>query len=192
MHAALDAGLKVGISTYATNESVESTVLEGVVALAHGWGVHEVSVFDVISTGRLIDREDVHLTPANHARLVRQADRLTRRYRRRPRVVSQSWTNSGRTFSKYIGCLAAGFQLHVTAHGEVTPCDFTPLSFGNLRDEPLADIWRRMTTHREYCRHSQSCRMQDRAFRARYVDAIPDGAVLPYPISDIEAEVTDT
>jgi MoaA/NifB/PqqE/SkfB family radical SAM enzyme len=186
VRAALDAGLKVGLSTYATHASVASGDLFRLSALAHRWGVHEVTVFDAIPTGRLLHDECVPLTPADHLAVVRQARRATRRARRRPRVVSQSWTNRRDGCARYIGCLGAGFQVHVTAQGDVTPCDFTPLSFGNVADEPLATIWRRMTTHPEYRRHSVACRMQDPAFRARYIDQIPAGASLPHPIAELD------
>jgi MoaA/NifB/PqqE/SkfB family radical SAM enzyme len=186
VHAALDAGLKVGLSTYATHASVAAGDLARLAALAHRWGVHEVTVFDAIPTGRLLHDRDVPLTPADHLAVVRQARRATRHARRRPRVVSQSWTNQRRGCARYIGCLGAGFQVHVTAQGDVTPCDFTPLSFGNVGDEPLATIWRRMTTHPEYRRHSVACRMQDPGFRARYIDTIPAGASLPHPIAQLD------
>lgn len=186
VRSALDAGLKVGLSTYATHASVAAGDLTRVAALAHRWGVHEVTVFDAIPTGRLLHDRDLRLTPEDHLAVIREARRATRRHHRRPRVVSQSWTNSPRSFAKYIGCLGAGFQIHVTAHGDVTPCDFTPLSFGNVRDEPLESIWRRMTAHHEYCRHRILCRMQDPAFRARYIDTIPAGAPLPYPIAELD------
>ncbi len=182
---ALAAGLKVGISTYATNESVRQHRLAGIAALAAEWGAHEVTVFDAISTGRLFGRRDVHLTAAAHRDLVAQGKELTARHRARPRVVTQAWTNSGRGFARLIGCLAANFQVHVTAHGDLTPCDFTPLSFGNVRDVPVAELWRRLTTHPAFCARSKTCRMQDAAFRERYIDTIPTGATLPFPITEL-------
>jgi hypothetical protein len=43
-----------------------------------------------------------------------------------------------------------------------------------------------MTTHPEYRRHSVACRMQDPGFRARYIDTIPAGAPLPFPIAELD------
>lgn len=90
VRAALDAGLKVDLSTYATHASVAAGDLVRLTALAHRWGVHEVTVFDAIPTGRLLHDDHVTLTPADHVAVVRQARLATRRARRRPRVVSQS------------------------------------------------------------------------------------------------------
>jgi MoaA/NifB/PqqE/SkfB family radical SAM enzyme len=100
-------------------------------------------------------------------------------------VITQTWTNSGLGFSRFIGCLAANWQFHITAQGDFTPCDFTPLTFGNVRTEAVKDLWERMLGHPAYSKHQLSCRMQDSLFRKRYIDQIPEGAELPYAILDL-------
>ncbi len=42
------------------------------------------------------------------------------------------------------GCNAGRRMVYVDAWGEVCPCVFAPLSFGNVRDEPVGAIYRRM------------------------------------------------
>ncbi len=61
----------------------------------------------------------------------------------------------------------------------MTPCDFTPLSFGNVREEPLSRIWRKMRAHPSYKNRSMGCKMQNPFFRKALIDAIPNGAELP-------------
>jgi MoaA/NifB/PqqE/SkfB family radical SAM enzyme len=180
---ALGEGLLVGLSTYATNESIVSKKLSRVAALAAGWGVHEVSVFDVIPTGRLLRSPDVMITEKNRGRLLREARLLNRQNRGRPRIVTQSWTNSGKGFARFLGCLAAIYQFHITAFGDFMPCDFTPLSFGNIRDDSVADLWQRLVHHPAFCRRSHGCRMQDSGFRKTYIDSIPHDADMPYNIN---------
>jgi len=181
--AAAEAGLLVGISTYASNESVDGRLLTKLAALAAEWGACERSVFDAIRTGRMLRAPRPLLDRGHRRRLLLEARRIKRHHGRRLRVVSQSWTNSGLGFSPFLGCLAAHSQLHVSAQGEFMPCDFTPLSFGNVREHSVAELWARESTHPAYRRHSVKCRMQDREFRARYIDTIPEGAALPYPIA---------
>ena len=108
---------------------------------------------------------------------------VNRVHKGRLRVITQSWTNSGRGFSLLIGCLAANLQCHVTAQGDLTPCDFTPLSFGNVRDADVAELWQRMLEHPAYAKRSLHCRMQYPEFRQTYIETIPEGASLPYPIT---------
>ncbi|MFX1300210.1 MAG: SPASM domain-containing protein [Promethearchaeota archaeon] len=73
-------------------------------------------------------------------------------------------------------------QYYVSAYGEVAPCDFTPLSFGNIRKESLKKIWVNMVHHPAYRHRSHFCRMQNQQFRECYIDPIPDNATLSYDI----------
>jgi MoaA/NifB/PqqE/SkfB family radical SAM enzyme len=182
---ALDAGLLVGISTYATRQNTLSHNLIPIADLCAQWGVHEISVFDAIKTGGLNNKEDVTLDQISRKVLLKDSIMLNKKYQKIPRVVTQSWTNSGSGFSRFIGCLAANRQFHITAQGDFTPCDFTPLSFGNVRTESVKSLWKRLISHPDYCQHQLSCRMQDPVFRKQYIDKIPENADLPYAILDL-------
>lgn len=184
---ALDAGLLVGLSTYATNESVRQRTLREIAALGAEWGVHEISVFDVIPTGRLLHSDDMLMTEDTHKKLLKLAAVLNRKYGGRPRIITQTWTNAAAGFAAYFGCLAGTYQFHITPNGDFTPCDFTPISFGNIRSESTTDLWNKLTEHPAYCEHQRECRMQSPAFREKYIDPIPDETELPYAIEKLEA-----
>ncbi|MFX0106391.1 MAG: SPASM domain-containing protein, partial [Candidatus Hodarchaeota archaeon] len=102
-----------------------------------------------------------------------------------PPLSSQSWQNSVEAYLSGIGCLAGNIQYYASAYGDISPCDFSPLSFGNIRKEPLKKIWMRMVKHPAYNHRSPFCRMQDKNFRHFYIDPIPDDAYLPYPINKL-------
>jgi hypothetical protein len=93
-----------------------------------------------------------------------EARGINRAAKGRMRVIAQSWTNSGGGLSLLIGGPAANLQCYATAQGGFTPCDFTPLTFGNVQDA------------------SKRCRMQSPPFRAENVDTITAESSLPYPI----------
>jgi MoaA/NifB/PqqE/SkfB family radical SAM enzyme len=188
VQAALEAGLLVGISTYATNESVGKGRLTQIAALAAEWKVHEISVFDVIPTGRLLREDEMIMDEDTRKDLMKEAAALNREFRGRPRISTQSWTNSPSGFAAYFGCLAGTYQYHVTAYGDFTPCDFTPISFGNVRSESIESLWQKLADHPAYCKHRRECRMQSPAFRERYIRPIPEKAPLPYPIEKLEAD----
>ena len=175
-------GLLVGISTFATDESVDHRKVSRVAALAAEWGACEVSVFDGIRTGRLLHACGPLLDAPHRRRLLTEARRANRAHRGTLRVITQSWTNSRRGFSLLIGCLAANLQCHVTPQGEFTPCDFTPLTFGNVQDASVGELWQRILDHPAYAKRSLRCRMQSPEFRAAHIDTIPEDADLPYPI----------
>jgi len=186
---ALEAGLLVALSTYATNDSVRERKLGRLTALGAKWGVHEISVFDVIPTGRLLHSEEALLSKESREALLDEARSLNKRYKERLRIITQSWTNSGTGFARAFGCLAGNYQFHVTAYGDFTPCDFTPISFGNVGFEPIAELWKKVTEHPAYCRHSDQCRMQSAGFREKYIHTIPEGASLPFPIQELTKDL---
>ena len=172
--AARDAGLFVGLSTYATNDSARKRSLERMAELSAAWGAHELTAFDAIPTGRLQNQAEVLLTPAGRKLLLRNAAALRKKYHAKIHVVTQSWTNSRSGFARFIGCLAGHYQFHIAAGGDLRPCDFTPLAIGNVRRESVADLWHKLTIHPGYHKHSHTCRMQDPSFRKKYIDPADD------------------
>lgn len=179
--AARRAGLLVGISTYVTRNRVyEDHFMPRMADLAAGWGAQELTAFDAIETGGLRGKQHLTLNHLSRWKLLNQMRTINHRYRGKMRTVTQSWTNSGLGFSKLIGCLAGNFQFHITSGGELTPCDFTPLSFGNIRESSVPELWQKLLSHPSYRRRSLRCRMQDPEFRRKYIDTIPEGENLPY------------
>lgn len=184
--AARRVGLLAGISTYATADSVRRGDVLRLAQLAERWGACELTVFDAIPTGRLLSDTGVVLARSQRLRLLLQAQQANRAARRRVRVITQTWTNCGVGFARLIGCLAGNCQFHVTAGGEFQPCDFMPISMGNVRDAPVVDLWRRTCDHPAFSRHSNACRMQSARFRERYIDRIPPWAALPFPMEHLD------
>ncbi len=182
---ALEAGLLVGISTYVTRDKAFNHDIIPMAELCAEWGVHEISVFDAIQTGELKDEKGITLNKKARNVLLRDSKKITKKYKGTPQIITQTWTNSGRGFSRFIGCLAANLQFHITAQGDFTPCDFTPLSFGNIKKEPLSELWEKILHHPAYNYRRQACRMQDPEFRKKYIDPIPENADLPFPIDKL-------
>jgi len=179
----VEEGILAGISTFATHESVERRFPERFFELGERLGVRELTIFDVTPTGRMLEREDLLLTPAEHMALSGlQEGQYVRKSG--PKIVTMSYVNE----TDIIGCFGAKFQIHITHDGYVTPCDFTPLHFGNVKEEPLRVIWNRMRAHPEYRKKTVPCRMQDPEFRRKYINKIPPDVPLPYPMNRIPME----
>lgn len=177
----VEAGLLTGISTYATREALQNGQVERMVKLTTEIGAHEVTIFDVVPTGKLLREEEGVLLTEEDKEVLRALSRRCKTEPQLPGAQVQAHVNSAMGF----GCFAAYFQFYMTSSGHITPCDFTPLAFGNIQDEPLRDIWLRMTSHEAYRDRCDHCRMQDPEFRAKYIDTIPDESQMPYPISQI-------
>jgi MoaA/NifB/PqqE/SkfB family radical SAM enzyme len=182
---ALAGGLLVGISTYATPQAVREGRVEQIIELGKRLGVHEVTVFDFVPTGKLLPLQQKDLLSGEDKQALIALERARNQCRECPHIITQALVNG----PEGAGCFAGYSQFYMTAYGDVNPCDFTPLTFGNIRDERLEAIWDRMLTHPAYQNHSDHCRMQDPAFRRQYIDDIPDGVLLPWPaMAEVRAQ----
>ena len=177
-----DAGLLTGISTYATPERLHNGQVIEMIELAKSIGTDEITIFDVVPTGRLLLEDRKHLLSDEDKQ---ELCRIEEEYNRSkpPLVITQAHING----PTGVGCYAGWCQFYMTAYGDVTPCDFTPLSFGSVRRKPLEEIWSSMIRHEGYSCHKNSCRMQDPEFRARWIDKIPLTGPFPYPVSDLDS-----
>ncbi len=179
-------GVFVGISSYATRSGTEKGYYKRLYDFAREIGVDDVILFDAVPTGSLLHDTSEVLTPEQRIEIMEYSEKIFEKSIIPP-LSSQSWQNSVEGYLSGIGCLAANIQFYASAYGDIAPCDFTPLSFGNIREEPLGDIWKRMTNHPAYNHRVSYCRMQNSRFRKCYIDPIPPGATLPYPIDELPA-----
>ena len=177
-----DAGILIGISTYATPERLHNGQAVEMIELAKSIEADEVTVFDVVPTGRLLLEDRKHLLSDEDKD---ELCRIENEYNQHkpPLVITQAHING----PTGVGCYAGWCQFYMTAYGDVTPCDFTPLSFGNVRQTPLDAIWSGMICHDGYSCHKNSCRMQDPEFRARWIDKIPLSGPFPYPVANLDS-----
>ncbi len=133
-------GFYTMIQLVATHDLATPETLDRYLDLARELGAHEIRVLEPMPTGLLVDQGPATcLAPAERNRL-RQLHLRANRARHLPKVSAFAQIESPEMY----GC-SAGFQhLYLDAGGHVCPCDFTPISFGNILREPLPVIWKRM------------------------------------------------
>jgi MoaA/NifB/PqqE/SkfB family radical SAM enzyme len=182
LQRAKDAGLVVGISTYATPERLRNGQVTQMIELAHDVGAHEITIFDVVPTGKLLQRDASLLLTDEDKDEITRIEMEWNAKRQLPHIISQSFING----PKGSGCFAGWFQFYMTAYGDMMPCDFTPLTIGNAKEESVETLWDRLVAHPAYKGHCNHCRMQDPEFRAKYIDHIPDEGPFPFPISELD------
>lgn len=108
--------------------------------LAKSAGAHEFRILKPAQAGCLLDTEDesIFYTEADDAFITRIQFAANRRWWM-PKVTCFPFSEIGKF------CCTAGVRHgYITAAGEFTPCDFIPLSFGNVLKEDMRVIWRRM------------------------------------------------
>jgi MoaA/NifB/PqqE/SkfB family radical SAM enzyme len=133
------AGLYTAISTVGTREKFASGDIRALAELAARVGAQEFRVLEPIPTGRMAGETEAMLDKDDSRRLAEFHIDWNRRGRG-PAIAAFSYLESDEMF----GCGAGYHHLFVDAVGNVCPCDLTPLSFGNLLEKPLEEIWAEM------------------------------------------------
>ena len=172
---ALAAGILTDMFVVVSPDNIDE--LEDFYTLAENKGMHEMSLYEIIAVGRWLDHEDETIGPSDVDRLGR-FQKEKNKLRDGPRITAFPYFMGPDMF----GCFAGRRWVHITSGGDVLPCAYTPLKFGNIRDEPLKDIWKRMG--KTYRKTPPSCLMRDKEFRNRYIHSIPEGATMPFDMVD--------
>jgi MoaA/NifB/PqqE/SkfB family radical SAM enzyme len=89
-------------------------------------------------------KEDVMLSDAERA--------FHRELIQRPNV---RWEGSSNYFK--LGCPAGVEKIYISPYGDVMPCNFLHVSYGNLRERPLAAIWRDILTKSPFNKIHDCC-----------------------------------
>ncbi|MEA1985570.1 MAG: radical SAM protein [Euryarchaeota archaeon] len=178
---ALSAGILTDMFVVLSPSNIDD--LDDFYNLATDLGMHEMSIYEIIAVGRWLEHEDEVISKKD----VKHLERFQKDINSNPegpRVTAFPYFMGPDMF----GCFAGRRWMHVTPSCEVIPCAYTPLSFGNVKNEPLADIWKRMGKHRAYKDTAEYCMMRDPEFRRKYIHEIPEGETLPYRIDLIDVK----
>lgn len=124
----------------ASPELVKERMYEKIHALSAELGVQELRIVEPMPCGRMRGADSGAFLTDAEIELLRDFHRTMNRRGARPKVCAFNRIESPELF----GCGGGTQHLYVDSAGEVCPCDFTPLSFGNLRREALSTVWRRM------------------------------------------------
>ena len=141
----LKAGLMVTMTTHVDSGNIDE--VPGLYELARELGVHEFSLWE--STPRMEVRD--MLEPQDRKKILDF-------YRR-----SNTTGDGTRVFASthfegvMLGCLAGRRWLHVGVDGRARPCPYIPLEYGNIIEEGVKKVWRRMS--RAYRLGQMECRM---------------------------------
>lgn len=153
----LKAGLLVNIYVVLSRDNVNE--LEELYALASELGVHELSFYEIVPTGRWMDHASEIMTPKD----LRKFDNF---------VSSAKEKEGPRIFPipqvmKTTGCMAGRKWLHITPEGNILPCACIPVSYGNVHRDKIKDIWKKIREDPAY--NAKCCLMRNPEFREKYL-----------------------
>jgi len=178
VRAAVEAGLFVSIYCVVRQDNSDEQTLNDMLSLTAELGAQELTFYDILAIGKWLDKENDTLTDEQRERTINLHKEVNQKGKTGPKIMAFSHFESPKTF----GCMAGRRWIHVSPGGDVIPCSYTPLTFGNVREKSLKEIWGSIRKHAEYKKELVSCMVQDKEFRRKYIHTIPRDAQLPYPI----------
>jgi MoaA/NifB/PqqE/SkfB family radical SAM enzyme len=129
------AGLHVGVSAVLTRDMIRGGGTETFLGFLEGLGLDEAWLSEAKPSARPFWSEEFVVTEDERRSLVDLQDRANARGGMTVNYLGHF--EDGRHF----GCNAGWKFVYVDPFGEVGPCVFAPLSFGNVRERSLGDIW---------------------------------------------------
>ncbi len=148
LKAARAAGLAVQVQTTLFRENLGD--IEAIADCAEELGALALNLFFLVCTGRGVTQTDLAGTEyeAALARIValqRRRDKLMIRARCAPYARRMLGLHASDESSGYASwssaCLAGRSYFRITPEGRVTACPYIPQAAGDLRAQPLAEIW---------------------------------------------------
>ena len=162
---ALEEGLIVSLDVVVTHESLYSEGFRKAYELAKSLGVRlDLQIAEPV--GNWEGREELLITPEDAAfiRQLRAESPPTKLGD--PTIRRDIFRNDGCDH-----CPAGTGFLHITAHGDVLPCNFLQFSLGNIADRPLKQMRDDLLTHPLFAStsHAMCLPGEDEDFIAKYL-----------------------
>ena len=105
-------------------------------------GINDMRLTSPILSGRLTTRPEEKLS-AENVKTIFEIQKMCTKTKGYPGVFAYDFFES----EKYYGCGAGFNYMFIDAQGNVCPCDFTMMSFGNIFDRSIRDIWEETSRH---------------------------------------------
>jgi Predicted Fe-S oxidoreductases len=156
---ALNAGFLVNMYVVLAPHNVHD--LDEIWELAKKTGVHELSFYEIVPTGRWLDRKNEVLTKEQHLSFEQFIEACQKAPG--PRIFS------GPLVIREFGCMAGRYWLHVTPEGDILPCSCVPIPYGNVKSgkNAIQKSWKKIRADPAY-HNASDCLMRDPAFRQEY------------------------
>lgn len=154
----LDVGIFTILQMVATKDLLKKGEIWRMIDLGKDLGVHEIRILEPIKSGRLIAADSTLFFSDNERRQLVAIHKRASKLWGYPIVTTFAHFESEEQF----GCGAGVHHSYIDASGNLYPCDFVPLSFGNIQEEKIKILWKRMNQamgQQSRCR----CFMQENA-----------------------------
>jgi len=134
-------GVHVSVSAVISREMIKRNQVQDFLKFLIDLGIHEAWLSETKPTVEAFWNEAAVITEAERLSLVSLQDQ----YNREGKItVNYLGHFEG---GEHFGCNAGNKMVYIDAFGEVSPCVFTPMTFGNVRDKSVQVVFSEMNEH---------------------------------------------
>ena len=133
--------IHVSVSAVLSREMLEQDRVEQFLEFLRGLEIHEAWLSEAKPSVQAYWNKDLLITDEQRRKLIALQDRLNSKGGMTVNYLSH-FESAG-----HFGCTAGHKMIYVDTFGEVSPCVFIPMTFGNVQNTPLSEILDRMRTH---------------------------------------------
>lgn len=175
------AGVAVAFNSCLTLEQFADGTFEAVMEQALAFGACLIQLIKPKAAGNWLHARHTAFPPESLAAIIDQVSRYncSWSYRRYPSISAQIVEESPEVF----GCTAGGSdRFYLNAKGDVQPCEFLNISFGNINQEPFKVIFDRMRKTFDRPGETWLCEKYSAAISRTMADKKIDS--LPLPLTE--------
>jgi MoaA/NifB/PqqE/SkfB family radical SAM enzyme len=134
-------GLQVGVSAVLSKDMIRNKQVEEFLQFLITLDIHEAWLSEAKPSVDAYWNEELIIAENDRINLLRLQDR----YNKEGRItVNYLGHFEGR---EHFGCNAGHKMVYIDAFGEVSPCVFTPMTFGNIKDKSIDILFREMKAY---------------------------------------------
>ena len=140
---AKEAKIYTMIQTVVLRKDVNFDYLKKFFDFCKSLNVDEIKILEPIRSGRFLTEDDneIFFDEESRDKLINIQHIFNRNDY--PKITTFAYTESK---EKY-GCGAGVQHTYINAEGNLMPCDFVPMSFGNVFDNDIKQLWSKMYKH---------------------------------------------
>jgi len=128
-------GIHIGVSSVISKKMFNSGEVEKFISFLESLGIHEAWLSETKPSIESFWKDSALVTGAEKSKLYAFQDRHNRKSEMTINYLGHF--ESAQNF----GCNAGHKMISIDPFGEVSPCVFIPMSFGNVKDRSVEDIW---------------------------------------------------
>lgn len=147
----LEEKIPCSINTYATKENIRNGNLKGIISLGKDLGVNFVKILPPILSGKWLKADELKLN-------------------KKDKKLLKKLLKFDFAFLEDDDCYSVGKKMiYLSPYGNIQPCCYIPLNFGNIKNDSIEKIMEKMWRHPMYKIKTNECLMTNEEFRKRYI-----------------------